>query len=271
MLGKPLAATFDSWIEQLIREAQAKGVFDELPGAGKPLPGLDEPYDPMWWVKRKLRDEKLSLLPDALQIRLELDRAFEARTKAELREALQGLNQRIAALNSRVTERVPPACPDQAAHEHLPPFRRSDRVSPEKGRRLHLPLAQLPLRGSHRPVPDQRAPLPARLQGQGRGRRHLGAAGRDSRNLKGTTPMATLTATCSMDMDCPKEVVVWNYYDHEHVVGTHYKYYSEFRILAERDDWCLVERFYKLPIVNLRASSLGFMFMESPNLIRSLH
>jgi len=107
MLGKPLAATFDSWIEQLIREAQAKGVFDELPGAGKPLPGLDEPYDPMWWVKRKLRDEKLSLLPDALQIRLELDRAFEARTKAELREALQGLNQRIAALNSRVTEGPP--------------------------------------------------------------------------------------------------------------------------------------------------------------------
>jgi|SRR5256712_239161 len=107
MLGKPLAATFDSWIEQLIREAQAKGVFDELPGAGKPLPGLDEPYDPMWWVKRKLRDEKLSLLPDALQIRLELDRAFEARTEAELREALQGLNQRIAALNSRVTEGPP--------------------------------------------------------------------------------------------------------------------------------------------------------------------
>ena len=82
--------------------------------------------------------------------------------------------------------------------------------------------------------------------------------------------MATLTATSSMEMDCPKEVVVWNYYDHEHVVGTHYKYYSEFRILAERDDWCLVERFYKLPIVNLRASSLGFMYLASPNLIRSL-
>jgi len=82
--------------------------------------------------------------------------------------------------------------------------------------------------------------------------------------------MAVLTATCAMEMDCPKEVVVWNYYDHEHVVGTHYKYYSAFRILAERDDWCLVERYYKLPVINLRASSLGFMYMESPNLIRSL-
>ena len=82
--------------------------------------------------------------------------------------------------------------------------------------------------------------------------------------------MAVLTAKCSMDMDCPKEVVVWNYYDHEHVVGTHYKYYSEFKILAERDDWCLVERFYKLPIIGLRASSLGFMCMESPGLIHSI-
>src|SRR3954463_972862 len=82
--------------------------------------------------------------------------------------------------------------------------------------------------------------------------------------------MAVLKATCAMDMDCPKEVVVWNYYDHEHVVGTHYKYYSEFRILAERDDWCLVERYYKLPVINLRASSLGFMYMEGPNLIKSV-
>ncbi len=82
--------------------------------------------------------------------------------------------------------------------------------------------------------------------------------------------MATLRAECSLDMECPKEVVVWNYYDHEHVVGTHYKYYNRFRIIAERHDWCLVERFYKLPIIHLRASSMGLMFMESPNLIRSI-
>jgi hypothetical protein len=82
--------------------------------------------------------------------------------------------------------------------------------------------------------------------------------------------MAILSAKCSLEMDCPKEVVIWNYYDHEHVVGTHYKFYSAFRIIAERDDWCLVERYYKLPVINLRASSLGFMYMESPNLIRSV-
>ena len=107
MPRKPLAAPFESWIEQQIREAQEKGVFDHLPGAGKPLPGLDDPPDPMWWVKRKLRDEKLSLLPDALQIRVDLERALEARTESELRDALRDLNLRIARLNSRVTDGPP--------------------------------------------------------------------------------------------------------------------------------------------------------------------
>ena len=107
MARKPLAAPFESWIEQQIRDALEKGLFDDLPGSGKPLPDLDEPYDPLWWVKRKLRDENLSLLPDALQIRLDLDKALEARTETELREALSELNERIARLNSRVTEGPP--------------------------------------------------------------------------------------------------------------------------------------------------------------------
>ena len=103
----PLSAPFESWIEQQIRDALEKGLFDDLPGSGKPLPDLDEPYDPLWWVKRKLRDENLSLLPDALQIRLDLDKALEARTETELREALSELNERIARLNSRETEGPP--------------------------------------------------------------------------------------------------------------------------------------------------------------------
>lgn len=107
MPRRPLSVPFESWIEQQIREAQEKGAFDHLPGAGKPLPDLDEPHDPMWWVKRKLRDENLSLLPDALQVRLDLEKALQARTESELREALTDLNERIARLNSRATEGPP--------------------------------------------------------------------------------------------------------------------------------------------------------------------
>jgi len=107
MSRKPLTSPFENVIEEQIRAAQERGEFDNLPGAGRPLADLDEPHDPMWWVKRKLRDEKLSLLPDALQIRVDLERALEARTEAELREALLDLNQRIARLNSRVTDGPP--------------------------------------------------------------------------------------------------------------------------------------------------------------------
>lgn len=44
----------------------------------KPLADLDEPYDPDWWIKKKLREENLSVLPEALELRLQLDQALEA-------------------------------------------------------------------------------------------------------------------------------------------------------------------------------------------------
>ncbi len=45
--------------EQRIREAIEAGAFDDLPGLGRPIPDLDRPYDPMWWVKRWLARERL--------------------------------------------------------------------------------------------------------------------------------------------------------------------------------------------------------------------
>ncbi|HEX6946594.1 MAG TPA: DUF1992 domain-containing protein [Acidimicrobiia bacterium] len=37
--------------ERLIREAIEAGDFDDLPGAGKPIPGAGQPDDPLWWVR----------------------------------------------------------------------------------------------------------------------------------------------------------------------------------------------------------------------------
>lgn len=42
-----------------IRAAIAAGEFDRLPGFGKPHEIIDEPYDPYWWVRRKLRREQI--------------------------------------------------------------------------------------------------------------------------------------------------------------------------------------------------------------------
>lgn len=88
---------YESWIDRQIREAQERGEFDNLPGAGKPL-HLDD--DPDWWIKAKIARENLEpLLPTPLALRREVERLPEAladaRTEAEVRERVEDLNQRI--------------------------------------------------------------------------------------------------------------------------------------------------------------------------------
>ena len=54
--------------ENRIRQAIEEGVFEDLPGPGKPIPDVDEPYDPNWWVRSWMRREKLGrALAEAFQ------------------------------------------------------------------------------------------------------------------------------------------------------------------------------------------------------------
>jgi hypothetical protein len=45
--------------ENRIRQAMEDGKLDDLPGFGKPIPDIDEPYDPDWWIKKWVKREKL--------------------------------------------------------------------------------------------------------------------------------------------------------------------------------------------------------------------
>jgi hypothetical protein len=49
------APQHESLPERLIREAIEAGELDDLPGAGKPLPGAGEPDDELWWVRAWLK------------------------------------------------------------------------------------------------------------------------------------------------------------------------------------------------------------------------
>ena len=93
----------ETLVERQIRLAQERGEFDDLPGHGKPLPGLDGPVDENWWVRSYLRREGLSaepLLPTPLQLRREIERLPD--TVADLpderavRDVARELNRRIA-------------------------------------------------------------------------------------------------------------------------------------------------------------------------------
>ena len=100
---KPDFDSFETWVDRQIREAQERGEFDDLPGAGKPLPGLNKPHDDAWWIKQRMQEEGLSadaLLPTPLQLRKEVDRLpDEVRglaTETEVRDGVADLNLRIA-------------------------------------------------------------------------------------------------------------------------------------------------------------------------------
>ncbi len=46
MNKKPDDQSWEDWIEEKIREAQQQGLFDDLPGQGKPLPDRRNPFLP---------------------------------------------------------------------------------------------------------------------------------------------------------------------------------------------------------------------------------
>ena len=62
--GEGMEGLVESLAERQIREGIERGEFDALPGAGKPLEGVDGPHDELWWVKAKMRREGLDGVMD---------------------------------------------------------------------------------------------------------------------------------------------------------------------------------------------------------------
>ena len=109
---KPRGQPWHGWIDRVVEEATERQEFDNLPGYGKPLPDLDRPYDPNRWVRDKMKREDVAgALPPTLLIRKDVHETKAAlermRTEAEVRTALEGLNERIRRVNRTVTSGPP--------------------------------------------------------------------------------------------------------------------------------------------------------------------
>ncbi len=105
---KPPGVSWQSWIDQQIEQGRARGDFDGLPGHGKPIEGLEQPRDEMWWVRDKLRRENVEYLPPSLAIRKTAaearQRALDAPSESAARAILEEINEEIRQLNrSNVT------------------------------------------------------------------------------------------------------------------------------------------------------------------------
>src|SRR5215470_6017595 len=102
---KPPQMSYNSWIDQQIADAERRGLFDDLPGAGKPLnikPGSPDGDYGQAWLRDYARREGVpaeEMLPTPLRLRREIERltgiAGEFRSEAEVREAAADLNRRI--------------------------------------------------------------------------------------------------------------------------------------------------------------------------------
>jgi hypothetical protein len=108
---KPPGTSWESWMEAQIRVAQEQGAFDNLPGAGKPLPDIDQEYDPLWWVKQLAQREQLSMLPPSLEllrkVETELASIGKLPDEAAVRRRVTALNVEIAKVNATVMEGPP--------------------------------------------------------------------------------------------------------------------------------------------------------------------
>ena len=108
---KPAGTSWETWIDAQIRVAREQGAFDNLPGAGKPLPNLDQEFDPDWWVKQLIQREQVSLLPPSLELLRKVEKELAAIGKlsdeAVVRQRVAALNVEIAKLNATVVEGPP--------------------------------------------------------------------------------------------------------------------------------------------------------------------
>ena len=91
---------YESWTERQVREAIERGDFDNLPGAGKPIPGINGRKDENWWIKSFLEREQLPMpLPTTLALRRELadlqKTLADVGDEAPVREIVRDLNRRI--------------------------------------------------------------------------------------------------------------------------------------------------------------------------------
>jgi len=131
---KPLGTRWETWIDAQIRVAMEKGAFDNLPGAGKPLPNLDQEYDPLWWVKQLVQREQIDMLPPSLgllrKVEKELAIIEKLHDEVAVRRRVTALNAEIAKVNATVVEGPPTRLGTLDVDQVVARWRRTRSASP---------------------------------------------------------------------------------------------------------------------------------------------
>jgi hypothetical protein len=118
---------YESSIDRQLREATERGEFENLAGAGKPLPDHGRDYDEDWWVKDWLEREGATagVIPPTLALRRETEdlanRLGRLRSEREVRDYVDELNERIRKARVGLLDGppavLPPIDPEWAVKE----------------------------------------------------------------------------------------------------------------------------------------------------------
>ena len=142
--GSPAAAARiqqqETWVDLQLRQAMARGDFDDLPGFGKPLEDLTGQHDPDWWIKKLVERERITgVLPPSLQLRKEdaaLDASLdELSSEAQVRRAVEEFNERVRWALYRPPEGPPMVTRARDVEEEVDRWRERREARREERRR----------------------------------------------------------------------------------------------------------------------------------------
>src|SRR3954468_4955593 len=112
---------YESSIDRQLREAAERGEFENLNGAGKPLPGHGRDYEEDWWVKDWLEREGATagVIPPTLALRRDVEdleiKVDRLRTEAEVRGYVAELNERLGRARVGLMDGPPVVLPPRNA------------------------------------------------------------------------------------------------------------------------------------------------------------
>ena len=157
--GQPTMDQRAQIVEIAIQQAQRRGDFDGLPGAGKPLTGLNGVRDPDWWIRRKIEREGLTGLgPPALTLRTEdeglHDRLDAIASETAVRELLEDFNRRVREARRQLLGGPPVVTPTRDVEAEVAAWRERRverwRAAEEERRREDADLAGMTWRQRRR-------------------------------------------------------------------------------------------------------------------------
>lgn len=124
-----------AWVDRVVDQAIARGEFDNLPLAGKPIPGIGAHHDPDWWLKALIEREQISgVLPEAIQLRKDdtvlAERLDALRDEAAVREVLVEFNARIVSARRQLLGGPPVVTPLRDVEREVSGWRARRAVEP---------------------------------------------------------------------------------------------------------------------------------------------